>query len=390
MAVAKRDYYEVLGVERGASPDEIKQAFRRLAMKHHPDRNQANKTEAEEKFKELSEAYEVLSDPQKKAAYDQYGHHGVEGAFRHGNFSWEDFTHFEDVSDIFGGGLEELFGNLGLGDILGTRSRRRGGSPSAVEGANLEAMVQIELADVLTGREVPLSFRRREPCGTCKGEGAKPGSRRETCSECGGSGQIRVSQGFFMMATICGRCQGRGTFVKEKCPTCRGEGRVAEERKLSVKVPAGVESRMRLKLSGEGEAGVRGGQRGDLYVLIQVKEHSFFHRDGSNLLCEVPIPITQAALGTELSIPTLTGAATMKVPAGTQHGELLRLRGLGLPPLRGGQKGDQLVRVLVEVPSRLNPDQRRLLEQFAQMSDNATFPQVHKFWDQLKRWWKRS
>ncbi len=384
MPVTKRDYYEVLGVAKTASADEIKQAFRRLAMKHHPDRNPENKKESEEKFKEISEAYEVLSDAKKKAAYDQYGHKGVEGSFRHpGNFDWEDFTHYEDVSDIFGG-LEEIFGSFGLGG----RSRRSGGR-EGTDGGDLEAVIEIELADVLTGKEVPLSFRRREACGTCNGEGAKPGTSREVCSDCKGSGQMRVSQGFFMMATTCLRCRGQGSVIKEKCPACRGEGRIPQERKLTVKIPPGVATGMRLKLADEGESGTRGGSRGDLYVHIRVKQHPFFEREESDLVCDVPVSMVQAALGHELKVPTLSGSATVKVPPGTQHGETLRLKGMGLPSLRGGQRADQLIRIHVEVPSKLTAAQRRLLEEFNQISDNASFPGVQKFWDGVKRWFKK-
>ena len=386
MPVAKKDYYEVLGVEKNASADEVKQAFRRLAMKHHPDRNPSNKKEAEERFKEISEAYEVLSDREKRSAYDQHGHSGVEGAFRHGNFTWEDFTHFEDLSDI-SGGLEELFASFGLGEMLGTRTRgRRGGPRGGHPGADLEYLLEIDLADVLTGKEQPLSFRRREICDACRGLGSKGGAARATCPDCQGQGQVRFSQGFFTMATSCRRCRGEGTIVKEHCPVCRTEGRVVQERNLTVKVPAGVDTGMRLKLSGEGEAGTRGGPRGDLYVVIRVKPHPLFHREAENLACEVPIGMVQAALGSEIKVPTLTGTVTMKIHAGTQPGEVFRLRGKGLPSLRGGGKGDQLVRIMVEIPERLSSDQRRMLEEFGKVSDNGVFPRVQKFWDQVRSW----
>jgi len=372
MPVAKRDYYEVLGVAKGASADEIKQAFRRLALRHHPDRNPSNKKEAEEKFKEISEAYEILSDPQKRSAYDQYGHSGTEGAFRHGNFRWEDFTHFQDLNDVFGGGgLEELFSSLGLGGLFGEGSggRRAGGGRG---GSDLEYLLELELGDVATGKEIPISFHRREECTACRGQGNKGGAARATCPDCQGRGQVRFSQGFLTMATTCRRCGGEGAIVKDPCPACRGEGRVRSERKLSVKIPAGVESGMRLKLSGEGEAGDRGGQRGDLYVLIRVHEHSLFQRHGADLACEVPVGMAQAALGCELKVPTLSDAVTMKIPAGTQPGQLFRLRGKGLPGLRGG-RGDLLVQVKVEIPSRLSAEQKRLLEQFQQHGDNNSF-----------------
>lgn len=381
MPVAKRDYYEVLGIGKSASADEIKQAFRRLAMKHHPDRNPSSKKEAEERFKEISEAYEVLSDAQKRAAYDQYGHQGVEGAFRHGNFTWEDFHHFEDISDIFGG-LGDLFSSLGLGEVFRSQTRTRGAGRS---GADLEYLLEVDLADVLNGKEHPLTFQRRELCDSCRGSGSK-GTGRVSCPECEGHGQVRVSQGFFMMASTCRRCRGEGTIVKDPCPACRGEGRRMAQRHLTVKVPAGVESGMRLKLGHEGEAGIRGGERGDLYVLIQVKPHPFFVRQGEHLACEMPVNMVQAALGSEVKVPTLTGTVTMKIPPGTQPGELFRLRGKGLPSLRGGGKGDQLVRVMVEIPAHLSQHQRRALEDFWKLSDNGVFPRIQKFWDQVTRW----
>ncbi|MBI3616519.1 MAG: molecular chaperone DnaJ [Candidatus Omnitrophica bacterium] len=385
MPVAKRDYYEVLGVDRSASADAIKQAFRRLAMKHHPDRNPDNKKEAEERFKEISEAYEVLSDPQKRSAYDQHGHSGVEGAFRHGNFSWEDFHHFEDISDLFGG-LEDLLSSFGLGEMFGGRGR---GQRSGLSGADLEYLLEIELADVLSGKEIPLTFQRHEICDACRGSGGKGGTGRVSCPECKGQGQVRIQQGFFMMAATCRRCGGEGSAVKEACPACRGEGRRSGERHLTVKVPPGIDSGMRLKLNGEGEAGVRGGEKGDLYVLIRVKSHPFFVREGANLACDLPISMVQAALGAEVQVPTLTGTVTMKIPAGTQPGDIFRLRGKGLSSLRGGGKGDQLVRVAVEIPAPLAAAQRHALEQFSKLSDNGVFPRIQKFWDQAKRWVKQ-
>ncbi|MBI3317907.1 MAG: molecular chaperone DnaJ [Candidatus Omnitrophica bacterium] len=389
MPVAKRDYYEVLGVAKTASADDIKQAFRRLAMKHHPDRNPANKKESEERFKEISEAYEVLSDRQKRSAYDQYGHSGVEGAFRHGNFSWEDFTHFEDVADLFGG-LDEIFASFGIGDLLGRTGRSRGGGGKGAPGADLEYSLQIDLADVLTGKEIPLLFPRREACDACRGEGTKGGVKRSACPDCQGRGQVRFQQGFFVMSTPCRRCRGEGSFVQHPCPECRGEGRVRKERRLTVKVPAGVEEGMRLKLSGEGEAGARGGGRGDLYVHLQVKPHPFFQRRESDLLCELPVSMVQASLGCELRVPTLEGSVMMKIPPGTQPGQTFRLKAKGLPALRGGFRGDELVRVKVEIPTRLQPAQRGLLEQFEKLSDNGAFPGIQKFWEQAKQWMKGS
>lgn len=384
MQQTKRDYYEVLGVERSASADEIKRAFRRLAIKHHPDRSAENKKEAEEKFKEISEAYEVLSDPEKRSAYDRFGHSGLEGAFRHGNFTWEDFTHFDDLSDL-AGGLEGLFEAFGLGGVFGGGRGRRGRAGGR-RGADLEYPVEVELTDVAFGREVQLSFRRRETCSACHGSGSRLGSKPATCPDCQGRGQVRSTLGFFTMAATCQRCGGEGAVIQEPCSSCRGQRRVLTPRKITVKIPPGVESGMRLKLAGEGEVGLQGGSRGDLYVLIQVREHPFFRRDGQDLLCEIPIGMTQAALGCEVKIPILQGTATLKVPPGTQPGQIFRLRGKGLVGLEGGGRGDQLVRVQVEIPSRLSAAQRKLLEEFDRLGDKGIFPGVQKFWSQLKQW----
>ena len=373
MPSVKKDYYEVLGVEKGASADAIKQAFRRLALKHHPDRNADHKKEAEEKFKEISEAYEVLSDEKKRAAYDQYGHSGVEGAFRHGSFHFEeDFTHFQDLNDIFGGGgLEDLFASFGLGDLFRQGGRRSASGRSG--GADLEYTLEVDLGDLLKEIEKSVSFRTQESCKSCKGKGSKSGSAPAACQDCGGHGQVRVSQGFFTMASTCRRCGGEGTVVKDPCPACRGEGRVLGERKLTVKIPAGMESGMRLKLAGEGEPGLRGGPPGDLYIRIQVQPHSFFQREGRDLLCPMTIGMAQAALGYELQIPVFGETVSMKVPAGTQPGQVLRVRGKGMPGVRGEGRGDLLVRIAVEIPTRLTAEQRKQLEEFDRLSDKRTF-----------------
>ncbi|MBI1953508.1 MAG: molecular chaperone DnaJ [Candidatus Omnitrophica bacterium] len=388
MPVAKKDYYEVLGVGRQASADEVKQAFRRLAMKHHPDRHATtNKKEAEEKFKEISEAYEVLSDAQKRSAYDQYGHSGVEGAFRHGNFSWEDFTHFEDLSDLFGG-LDDVLSSFGLGGMFGAGGRSRSRPGQGAAGEDLGAALEVDLPQVLTGTEIPLAYKRREVCAACSGTGSRDPKGRVTCPECQGHGQVRMSSGFFTMATTCRRCRGQGEIIKEACPACRGQGRTVEDRKLTVRVPAGVDSGVRLKLSGEGEAGLKGAPRGDLYVEIRVRPHPLFERHGDDLYCELPISMVQASLGCELSAPTLDGTVTMKIPPGTQPGSLFRLRGKGLPSLRGGGRGDQMVRVEVEIPARLTAQGKKLLEEFSRISEDHLFPGIEKFWRQVKGWMK--
>jgi len=382
MPATKRDYYEVLGVERTASEDEIKRAFRRLAMKHHPDRNAENKQAAEERFKEISEAYEVLSDAQKRSAYDQYGHAGVEGAFRSGNFDWSDFTHFDDISDLFGG-LGDIFSAFGLGDIFGGQMR---GGQGGRAGADVQIALDVTLLDVLRGKEEKVTYERRESCSACGGSGAKRGSSPETCPDCQGHGQVRIQQGFFAMASVCRRCQGEGKIIREACPACRGHGRTQAERSITIKVPPGVEDGMRLKLSGEGEAGLKGGPRGDLFVLMALKGHVLFDRHGKDLLCEIPIRMTEAALGCEMKIPTLTETVSMKIPAGTQPGQIFRLRGKGLPGLRSSSRGDQMVRVRVEIPSRLSSAQRKALEALDPGGEGSIFPGVAKFWDQAKRW----
>lgn len=373
MAVAKRDYYEVLGVAKGAGADEIKQAFRRLALKHHPDRNPDNKKESEERFKEISEAYEVLSDAQKRAAYDQYGHHGVEGAFRHGNFRFEeDFTHFQDLNDIFGGGgLEELFSSLGLGELFG--GGRVGGRGGARAGADLQVLLELDLAEVASGVQKVIQVERREPCGSCKGKGSKNGTAHSTCPDCRGQGRVRIQQAFLVMETPCRKCGGRGGVIRDPCPDCRGAGVVPARRSITVKVPPGVEHGMRLRVPGEGEAGA-GGARGDLYVLLRVRPHPFFQREGEDLHCEAPVAMAKAALGCEIKVQTLDGSVTVKVPAGTQPGQVFRVRGKGLPSVHGRGRGDQLVRVAVQVPSRLSAAERKQLEEFDRLSDKGASP----------------
>ncbi len=344
----KRDYYEVLGVDRNASEQELKSAYRRLALQYHPDRNPDNKEEATERFKEITEAYGVLADPQKRAAYDRYGHAGVSGS---GGFS-PDFssTIFSDFEDIFG----DLFG---FGGVFGRHRRSR-----AQRGDDLRYDLEISFEEAANGLETKIKIPRWETCTDCGGRGGKRGTAPVTCNTCGGRGQIRHQQGFFTLTQTCPRCHGMGQVLREKCPACGGEGRVREERVLSIKIPPGVEDGMRLRVSGEGEAGVQGGPPGDLYVVLRVREHPFFERRGSDLYCTVPISITQAALGTELKIPTLRGHERLRIPEGTQPGSVFRLRGMGLPRVDGHGQGDLYVNVQVVVPTHLSREQRRLLE----------------------------
>ena len=342
--MAKRDYYEVLGVERGASEAELKKAYRRLAMKYHPDRNPDDK-EAEEKFKEANEAYEILTDANERAAYDQYGHAGVDpnmgagaGGFGGGNFS----DIFGDVfGDIFGGG--------------------RGGRSSVQRGSDLRYTLELDLEEAVRGTTVTIKVPTLVGCKTCDGSGAKKGTSPTTCTTCGGHGQVRMQQGFFAVQQTCPRCHGTGQMITDPCRDCHGQGRVEEHKTLSVKVPPGVDSGDRIRLAGEGEAGVNGGPTGDLYVVVSVREHKIFQRDGKNLYCEVPISFADAALGGELEVPTLDGRVKLKIPEGTQTGKLFRLRGKGVVPVRGGAPGDLLCRVVLETPVNLTKRQRELL-----------------------------
>src|SRR5680860_1039306 len=339
----KRDYYEVLGVDRAAPQADVKKAYRRLAMKHHPDRRPGDEAAAQQ-FKQAKEAYEVLSDAQKRATYDQFGHAGVEGAAGGARGGFGDI--FDDIfGDIFGGG--------------------RGGS-GAYRGADLQYNLELSLEEAVLGTEAQIRIPSLVECATCKGSGAAPGTSPQTCETCDGVGQIRMQQGFFSVQQPCPRCRGAGKVITDPCGTCRGQGRVEESRTLSVTVPAGVDSGDRIRLAGEGEAGSRGGRAGDLYVQIQVKPHALFTRDGHNLICKVPVSISIATLGGELEVPTLTGRAKLKIPAETQTGKPFRLRGRGVKPVRGGAEGDLICQVVVETPVNLTKRQREIMEKLNQ------------------------
>ncbi|MBI3009615.1 MAG: molecular chaperone DnaJ [Candidatus Omnitrophica bacterium] len=374
MPVTKRDYYEILGVQKGASTDEIKRAYRTMAMKHHPDRVGAeHKKEAEERFKEISEAYAVLTDPKKRSVYDQYGHAGfdqrysTEDIFRGADFS----SIFEDLG--FGGSIfEDLFGGSGFFGM-----GREGGRGS--RGSDLEVQLPLSFEEAARGVAKTVTVPRHELCSECRGEGGE----RAGCPSCKGAGQIRQSAGFMVIARTCPRCGGHGSVVKKACSHCRGQGRVRVERQLEVKVPPGVESGMRLRLSGEGEPGTRG--RGDLYVYLSVDPHSIFQREGANLLIDCPITITQASLGAEIEVPSLNGRISMKVPAGTQSGTVFRVRGKGLPDVRDGRPGDLLVRAIVETPTRLNGSQRRLMEELERALAEEAHPVRRSFLEKLKQ-----
>lgn len=368
----KRDYYEVLGVARGASEEEIKKAYRKLALKFHPDRNPGNK-EAEEKFKEASEAYEVLSTAQKRQAYDQFGHAGVGAGGGGGGF---DASGFGNVNDIFGDLFGDFFGMGGRGGRGGSRSGR---------GSDLRYNMKVSFHDAAFGAEKTITIPRETVCEGCKGSGAKAGTAPEVCRACKGAGEIRFQQGFFTLSKTCPECGGAGQVIRNKCSDCRGSGRKSEEVRLSVKIPAGIDTGQRLKLRGEGEAGVNGGPSGDLYVAIEVAEHEFFKRDGKEILCEVPISFTQASLGAEIDVPTIEGAVKLKIPPGTQAGRRFRLRDKGIVDLNSRERGDQIVTVEVEVPQKLSAEQRQLLEKFAEISGES-YPKSQSFFTRMKDW----
>jgi len=362
----KRDYYEVLGVSKNATEDEIKKAYRRLAKQYHPDMNRDNPKAAEEKFKEVSEAYEVLSDPAKREKYDKFGHAGVSSDFGPGGFTWNDFTHHSDIEDIFGSDFFSSFFGRGGFDPFFVRPGRARDYPT--KGASLRYDLDITLEQVMNGTEIELDVPHNVKCEKCGGTGAKPGTDPKRCPECGGTGQKRTAQvrgmSQFVTITTCPRCRGKGTWIDTPCDACLGRGTVHKKQKISVRIPAGIEDGTNLRIAGAGEAGERGGPPGDLYVVVHVKPHELFERDGANLLLDVPISMVQASLGDQIEVPTLKGAVKMTIPEGTQHGTIFRLKGLGLPYLSGG-KGDQLVRVSVEIPTKLTKEQKRLLREFA-------------------------
>jgi molecular chaperone DnaJ len=349
--VSKRDYYEILEVSRTATDQEIKSSYRKLALKYHPDRNQGDK-KAEEKFKEAAEAYAILSDADKRARYDRFGHAGVGGGAQ--GFDPSQFTGFED---IFGG----------LGDIFGFGGGSRRSGPQ--RGADLRYDLEIKFEQAAKGVETNIQIPRHETCESCKGNGAAPGTTPTQCPQCRGTGQLRYQQGFFTVARTCGQCRGAGKVIAKPCPTCRGEGTVEQTRKLTVKIPAGIATGQRLRLAGEGEAGTLGGPAGDLYVVIFVREHEFFQRDGNNLHCTVPLPFTTIALGAEIKVPGIDGDETVKIPESTQTGTTFRLRGKGMPDVSGRGRGDLLVTVQATTPKKLSKEQKKLLEQLA-----ATLP----------------
>jgi molecular chaperone DnaJ len=378
----KEDYYELLGVERGVTPEELKKAYRKKAVQFHPDKNPGNK-DAEEMFKKISHAYEVLSDPDKRAAYDRYGAAAFEGGGGAGPRPGGAGGGFHDPFDIF----REVFGQQGGGgggifeEMFGGGGGRDGGR----DGADLRYDLEITLEDAARGVEKEITFRKNVTCERCAGAGAEPGSKKVTCPTCRGAGQIRRSGGIITFTQTCPTCAGAGTKVEKPCTACRGEGRTPKNTKLNVRIPPGVDTGSRLRSSGNGEAGLAGGSPGDLYIVLSVKDHELFERQGEDLSCEIPIKFTLATLGGTIEVPTLSGKASLKIAPATQSGTTFRLRGKGMPNLRGGHQGDQLVRVQVEVPTSLTNEQRKILEEFARVSGDASEPTSKSFFEKAKK-----
>ena len=374
---AKRDYYEVLGVPRSASADEVKKAYRRLAMQYHPDRNQGDKA-SEAKFKEVSEAYEVLSDANKRQLFDQYGHDGLKSAFGPDGFNFSrDFTHVSDLQDLFG----SLFGDGGgvFEDLFGGGRRTSRTGPQ--QGADLRFDLEIEFAEAMFGAKREITLSVAEQCGACKGMGSEPGSIEETCRHCGGRGAVISASGFFQVRQTCPVCSGTGKMITKPCRDCKGSGRQKNRKRLTLPIRPGVETGSRLRLAGQGEGGVRGGPAGDLYVLLHVKPVDLFQREGTELLCEIPVPMHIAALGGDVNVPTLDGFASLKIDAGTETGKIYRLRGKGAPSLDGHGYGDLHVRVVVEVPIRLDSKLKKILKDFSDSCEDSNYPMGQKIRD---------
>jgi molecular chaperone DnaJ len=378
VATTKRDYYEILSVSRTATQEEIKRAYRRLAMKYHPDRNNGqDKVEAELRFKECSEAYEILGDENRRKRYDQFGHEGVHGQ--------HDFTHM-DVTDIFSM-FDEIFGaGFGGGGAFGGGTGRGRRAPRPQRGYDLETQVELTLAEVASGAEKTIEFERQDTCESCKGNGARPGTSPVACAQCGGQGRI-AQQGFggmFRMVTTCPNCRGRGSVIRDHCPGCGGTGRQLRKRVVTVKIPPGVHEGQAVRIVGEGEPGEPGSTAGDLHCYITIRAHPMFSRHSNDIVCQVPISFTQAALGGEIEVPTLTGSEKLTIPPGAQHGEVFKLKGKGLPDIRSYKSGDQIVQVMIEIPRKLNDRQRQLLREFASTEDATVMPQRKSFRDRLK------
>ena len=374
----KRDYYEVLGIAKSASAEEIKKAYRTQAFKHHPDKNHGDKA-AEEKFKEISEAYEILSDPNKRSTYDQFGHEGLKGAFGRGGFSWQDFTHFNDFEGLFDGILNGF--GFGGGMFGGRSGRNQARGPS--RGRDIQYELEIKFEEAVLGVEKTIEITHSDNCPTCKGSGAKPGTKDMLCQACKGKGQISTVSGFFSISRSCGECGGSGRVIKDPCSDCDGGGKKRVKKKIKVKIPAGVDTGIRLRVSDEGDVGDRGGPRGDLYVVIYVKEHNFFQRHDNDLYCSVKVNFTQAVFGSEIDVPVIDGKAKLKIPVGTESGKIFRLRQKGVPRLMSGSgRGDQLVKVSVDVPKHLTEKQKNILNEYAKTLGEKK--QVKSFFEKVK------
>ncbi|MHC4941482.1 MAG: molecular chaperone DnaJ [Planctomycetota bacterium] len=377
--MAERDYYEVLGVKRNATPDELKRAYRKLAMKYHPDRNKGDE-KAAEYFKEATEAYEVLNDVEKRRIYDQFGHDGLkQGGYQRG------FSSFEDIFSMFG----DIFGGRGGGSIFedffdfgGRASGRR--RSRAQRGASLKCDLEISLNEAFEGVEKTIDLKRNEICKTCSGSGAKPGTSSKVCSHCQGRGEILQSQGFFSLRTTCPHCQGTGEMIEKPCTGCRGAGRILSKRQITVRIPPGIHDSTQMRVSGEGEPGFNGGPRGDLYCIIHIHPHPLFERIEDDLLCEIPIAFSQAALGTKLEVPSLQGKVVLKIPTGTQTGRIFRMKGLGMPNVYGHGKGDLLIKVKIETPQKLTPQQEQILREYAKLEEKNVTPERKSFFEKVK------
>jgi len=375
--MAKRDYYEVLGVDKKASAEEIKRAYRRMAMKYHPDKNPGNK-EAEEKFKECAEAYEVLSDADKRSKYDQFGHDGLRG------IGMRDYSHmkWQDIGSIF----EDIFGSDDFfADIFGARMSRASRRTGPAKGYDLETGVELTLNDIAKGTEKTIEFTRKDNCSECKGAGSAPGSKPAQCSTCRGSGQVARRGGFFQIVSTCPQCKGSGHIITNPCKNCKGSGKVPRKRTVNIKIPAGVHEGQGVRVAGEGEPGRSGGPNGDLYCYVRIKPHEFLHRDGNNLIAVVPISFTQAALGVTIDVPSLDGTRQLKIPPGTQYGSIFRIRGQGLPDVRTHRTGDELVQIIIETPTKLDAQQEELLREFAKTENTAVSPKSKNFFEKLKK-----
>jgi molecular chaperone DnaJ len=370
MSTTKRDYYEILEVSKTASAEEIKKAYRKAALKHHPDKNPGDKS-AEVKFKEAAEAFEVLSDADKRARYDAHGHEGLRGSAMH------DVSHMDvsTIEDLFA----SIFGGMGGG-------QRRHAGPRQSRGYDLEATVELTLQDVAQGAKRPIKFTRQDTCETCHGSGAKPGTKRTACRGCGGRGQVaqRGFGGMFQMITTCPTCLGQGTMVESPCDECDGSGKTPQKREIEVSIPPGIHDGQGVRVVGEGEPGDNGGPRGNLHVTVRVKQHQFFQRDENHLVMQLPVGYAQAALGADVEVPTLFGKSNLRIPPGTQHGQVLRLKQLGLPDLRSGMQGDLLIQVLLEVPRKLTKEQEKLLRDYAETEEKHVLPARKSFFEKLK------